>query len=457
MCEAAVEAARLSGNPHYLFWALFELGFAALLRRRPRRRRSRPARRARGSAAAGGRHDARRRAAGPAGSSACALFEAGEARARRWDAMRALGSDELEHKIPVERCFDWEILALAELALGQRRGGRRLRRGAPRRNAAALGLPLPAALARAHARRGPARATGDAAGAAAQRRARRSPAAEAIGARLQRRLLAQPARARRSPRPGDRDGGDRRAARGRARARRLRLGARARRGAPRAAQARRAGRAARAGGRRETRASAALTTREREIAELVTDRHTNREIAARAVPQRQDGRVAPAQHLRQARRLLARRGRAGGRARRREATRERRPPRRPLDADAARLRRARLPPGAERGGCAILDNAARRLRGDLAGRRPVRGRARRHRWWRARRGSGCCRSRWPASACCSPSTPSWPSEFPIAGGAYQWTRRLIGRRLRLVQPAGWRCAPTRWPTRRSPTSARRGR
>ena len=28
LCEAAVESTRLSGNPHYLFWALFELGFA---------------------------------------------------------------------------------------------------------------------------------------------------------------------------------------------------------------------------------------------------------------------------------------------------------------------------------------------------------------------------------------------------------------------------------------------
>ena len=47
---------------------------------------------------------------------------------------------------------------------------------------------------------------------------------------------------------------------------------------------------------------AALTKREREIADLVTDRKTNREIAADAVPERQDDRVAPAQHLRQARR-----------------------------------------------------------------------------------------------------------------------------------------------------------
>ena len=49
------------------------------------------------------------------------------------------------------------------------------------------------------------------------------------------------------------------------------------------------------------------------------------------------------------------------------------------------------------------------------------------------------------------------SEFPIAGGAYQWSRRLIGGALRLDRPAGSRSARTRSRTRRSPTSARRGR
>ena len=33
----------------------------------------------------------------------------------------------------------------------------------------------------------------------------------------------------------------------------------------------------------------------------------------------------------------------------------------------------------------------------------------------------------PASACCSRSTRSWRREFPIANGAYQWSRRLLGR------------------------------
>ena len=48
------------------------------------------------------------------------------------------------------------------------------------------------------------------------------------------------------------------------------------------------------------------------------------------------------------------------------------------------------------------------------------------------------------------------SEFPIAGGAYQWSRRLMGGTYGWL--SGWVaiCAYAR-RTRRSPTSARRGR
>ena len=49
MCETAVEVARLAANPHYLFWALFELGwaryYAGASRRRDRGVRGEPARR----------------------------------------------------------------------------------------------------------------------------------------------------------------------------------------------------------------------------------------------------------------------------------------------------------------------------------------------------------------------------------------------------------------------------
>ena len=76
LCETAVECARLSDNPHYLFWALFELGFAhyhlgdldeviGLRGERARRR-----------ADGGGTMPAR--GGGPAWVLASALFELGE-------------------------------------------------------------------------------------------------------------------------------------------------------------------------------------------------------------------------------------------------------------------------------------------------------------------------------------------------------------------------------------------
>jgi DNA-binding NarL/FixJ family response regulator len=72
-------------------------------------------------------------------------FEAGEVE-RGWEIMHALGGDDLAHKIPVERCFDWEVLALAELALGRRDAAEGYVRRAEE-HAAMLGLRLPRALA----------------------------------------------------------------------------------------------------------------------------------------------------------------------------------------------------------------------------------------------------------------------------------------------------------------------
>ena len=48
------------------------------------------------------------------------------------------------------------------------------------------------------------------------------------------------------------------------------------------------------------------------------------------------------------------------------------------------------------------------------------------------------------------------SEFPVAGGTYQWTRRLLGPTYGWLS-GGWLSAPTAPPTRRSPTSEPLGR
>src|SRR5215204_2391696 len=118
LCETAVEATRLSANPHELSWALFELAFAhyhagdleAAIAA------------AEESAQIGGRLAGETMPAaggGPGWVLGMSRFEAGEVE-RAWEIMRGLGDDDLLHKIPVERNFDWEVLALVELARGHR-------------------------------------------------------------------------------------------------------------------------------------------------------------------------------------------------------------------------------------------------------------------------------------------------------------------------------------------------
>ena len=274
VCEAAVEASRLSGNDHYLFWSLFELGWAhyhagtlddAIAAGEESARV--------GGRLAGGTMPAS--GGGPGWQLACARFENGEVQLA-WEIMHSLGSDELEHKIPVERCIDWEILALVELALGRPEAAEGYIRRCETLAGELAGLRLPTALA-LRGRAALLLAGGDAAGAArtAQRAALE---AEAVGARLVAafaRSLAGRALVA---------GGERSAAIATLRAaeaeldicgslrvrdemrRELRkLGARAEKRGP------------------ATSASsgvAALTKRELEIAGLVTDRKTNREIAA---------------------------------------------------------------------------------------------------------------------------------------------------------------------------------
>ena len=185
---------------------------------------------------------------GPGWVLSMSLFEAGEVE-RAWEMMRGLGDDDLLHKIPVERNFDWEVLALVELARGHRDAAESYVRRSEA-HAEALGLQLPRALALrgraalllADGQRGGGRRA--VAGGGGRRREHRRPAAGRV---LQRPRGARARRGRRSP-AGDRD-----AAPGRERAGGVRVDPRARRDAPRAAAARRASRAPRARDRRGRR------------------------------------------------------------------------------------------------------------------------------------------------------------------------------------------------------------
>ena len=143
-CDAAVEATRLSANPHDLAWALCELAFAqyhagdleAAIAA------------AEESARVGGRMTGDTIPAGGGGPGwvlGMSHFEAGDVERAR-GIMHSLGSDDLPHKIPVEKCFDWEVLALVELALGHEQAADDYVRRAEE-HAALLGLRLPAALA----------------------------------------------------------------------------------------------------------------------------------------------------------------------------------------------------------------------------------------------------------------------------------------------------------------------
>jgi ATP/maltotriose-dependent transcriptional regulator MalT len=269
-----VEATRLSANPHYHFWALFELGWAYYYSGNL------------DAAMAAGEESARvggvlagatmpSAGGGPGWQIACTRFEAGEVERAR-DEMRALGSDELEHKIPVERCFDWEILALVELATGNTEAADGYARRAED-NAEQLGLCVPFAVA-GRARAAVLLAAGQAEEAA--RAANRSAEiAASVGARLQatfsrglagRALAAAGGRAaaitalREAERAADQCGSVR--FRDEMRRELRKLGARAEVRGPATA---------------EDAGMASLTKRELEIAELITDRLTNPQIAGR--------------------------------------------------------------------------------------------------------------------------------------------------------------------------------
>jgi DNA-binding CsgD family transcriptional regulator len=272
MCEAAVEAARISANPHSLYWALFELGWAHYF---------------------AGELDAAMAAAeeslqvderllggtmpsaggGPGWLRAAARLEAGDPEFTR-NALRAI--EQVDVPVAVQRCFDFEILALAEIALGDVAEAERLA-GRAESAAAQLGTCLAACIA-GRTRAAVLLATGD--GAAAATAAERAAATAAeTGAELQvafarvlqgRGLAAAGERKeavavlREAERTLDRCGSLR--VRDEARRELRKLGARAEPRGPAAA---------------EDSGLGSLSKRELEIAELIAERLTNQQIADR--------------------------------------------------------------------------------------------------------------------------------------------------------------------------------
>jgi DNA-binding NarL/FixJ family response regulator len=271
--EEAVEIARGSGNPQNLVWALWERGWVSLL---------------------AGDHGAAQvlaeeaaelardlsptllSPAEPGWTLALALSDGGEVERGRAVLLEAIGGPDAPRVVPPERAGVWEELTAIDL-----------RRGATDEAAAwaaralalarELGLCLPAAEAN-RAAAATRLAGGDAAGAATAARAALA-AAERCGAQrdaAQARLLLGRALALQD----DRDGATRELAA--AEAALDAAGARRRR--EEAAQelrklGHRVARRPRAGAAPSGAGLEALTDREREIAELVCDRHTNRQIA----------------------------------------------------------------------------------------------------------------------------------------------------------------------------------
>ena len=273
-CETAVEVARLAANPHYLFWALFELGWAHYFSGHLEDAIAACEESARVGAGRMSGGTMPSAGGGPGWALAAARLESGDVE-RALEIMYAVGGEDLRMAIPVERCFDWEVVALAELGLGHHAKAD-ASAGRAEEIAEQLGLSLSRALA-TRTRAAVLLATGDAE--AAARVAQQSvEAGMAAGARLQvafsrallgRALAAAGERAaavaelREAERELDVCGSAR--VRDECRRELRKLGARAEKRGP-----------ATAG---ESGVSS-LTKRELEIAGLVTDRLTNREIAA---------------------------------------------------------------------------------------------------------------------------------------------------------------------------------
>jgi DNA-binding CsgD family transcriptional regulator len=273
VCDRAVEASRLDGAAHFRAWALFERSWAHYYAGELGQAMT---------CAQESMHLLRRdvggtgptAGTGPVWAMAGALVQSGQPE-HAAEVLAAVGGDDVPGAMPVERAFNWETLALVAIGRGRHADAQRLV-GLAEADAARYDLALPRGLADRIAA-AVALARGDAA-AAARRAARGADAFATVGARIevaytrnvQGRALAQ---------AGDRD-----AAVAVLRAAEAELDAC---GALRERDAARR-ELRRLGARAEVRGPAtgalagaeALTVREREIADLVTDRRTNREIAA---------------------------------------------------------------------------------------------------------------------------------------------------------------------------------
>ena len=181
LCETALEAVRLSASPHELYRALFELAWTRYY-----------AGDLDGAIAAceeSARVDPRlaggtipNAGGGPGWALGVAWFELGEVERGRSILLELVGEDDVARTMPVERCFDWESLTLVELAAGNAEAADAYaRRG--EEDAMRLGLQLPAALA-GRTRAAVLLAAGEPLEAAAAA-ARSAEAAAAVGARLQ--------------------------------------------------------------------------------------------------------------------------------------------------------------------------------------------------------------------------------------------------------------------------------
>ncbi len=144
LCETALEAARLSASPHELYRALFELGWTLYYAGdldgaiAAHEESSRVDPRLAGATIPNG-------GGGPGWGLGVSWFEAGEIDRGRTLLLDLVGDDGAS-TMPVERCFDWESLTLVSLAVGDTEAANRYA-GLAEEDATRLPLRLPTAIA----------------------------------------------------------------------------------------------------------------------------------------------------------------------------------------------------------------------------------------------------------------------------------------------------------------------